>query len=56
MSFPCLLFTDITVEDGQSVQFKYEMGWLVVGWVVFNVGVNMLVMIVMNVRMLYRVY
>lgn len=51
MSYPCLLFTNISIDDPSIARFKYEMGWVVVSGVLFNVGVNMLVMIVLNVKM-----
>ena len=51
MSYPCLLFTNISIDDPSIARFKYEMGWVVVGGVLFNVGVNMLIMIVLNVKM-----
>ena len=51
MSYPCLLFTKISIDDPSIARFKYEMGWVVVGGVLFNVGVNMLIMIVLNVKM-----
>ena len=64
MSYPCLMFTDISFEDASgssspssfasSTKFKYDLGWFVVGGVLFNIGVNMLIMTALNLRMLYR--
>ncbi len=51
MSYPCLIFTDITIDDPSSARFKYDMAWVVVGGLLFNVGVNILVMIVINFRL-----
>ena len=59
MSYPCLLFTEVSMEDAtgtlsSSTHFKYNMGWIVVGGVLLNIGVNMLIMIVMTIRMAWR--
>jgi hypothetical protein len=55
MSYPCLLFTEITIEEASasSNKFKYDIGWVVVCGFLINVGVNMLIMIALNIRKLY---
>jgi hypothetical protein len=46
MSYPCLLFTDIQINEmASSSHFKYSMGWVVVGGVLLNISINMLIML-----------
>jgi hypothetical protein len=61
MSYPCLFFTDISIEDVSGsltspslTHFKYNMGWLVIGVVLLNIGVNMFIMFAITIRMAWR--
>jgi hypothetical protein len=59
MSYPCMLFTDVSFEDAagapfSSAYFKYNMGWIVVCGVLLNISVNMIIMLAMTVQVAWR--
>jgi hypothetical protein len=50
MTYPCMLFTNVSFEDAadtpfSSAYFKYNMGWIVVCGVLLNISVNMIMML-----------
>jgi hypothetical protein len=57
-TYPALLYTDIypgDLDSSQILMTKYQIGWLLVGAVLLNIGVNMLIMIGINIHALWKV-
>jgi hypothetical protein len=56
-TYPAMLFTDISpgeLDTSTILRSKYDLGWLLVGAVLLNIGVNMLIMVGINLFMLWK--